>query len=211
MISLKQAHRGSQPATDEGPQDKCAAEEATGQFTGDNLGNDIEWLTKIKTKFEEAAHISRQQLYAKKKGDVIHYILSLIHTLPEEHKTLLDTCVRAGIAKYHFSAYTETIQKIITGFFTNAQFLQFFTPHEDDIVFTEKEIIDEKGAVYKIDRMIIHNDNTIDIIDFKSGESQIEKHREQINRYGQLVRRMYPGRDVRRHLLYIEEDTVVTL
>ena len=79
------------------------------------------------------------------------------------------------------------------------------------IVFTEKEIIDERGAVYKIDRMIVHNDNTIDIIDFKSGESQIEEHREQISHYGQLVRRMYPGRDVRRHLLYIEEDTVVTL
>ena len=180
-------------------------------LTGDDLGNDIGWLTKIKTKFEEAALISRQQIYAKKKGDVIHYILSLIHTLPEEHKTLLDTCVRAGIAKYHFSAFTEAIQRIIIGFFRNTQFMQFFTPHEDDIVFTEKEIIDEKGAVHKIDRMIVHNDNTIDIIDFKSGESQIEKHRDQISLYGQLVRRMYPGRDVRRHLLYIEENRVVTL
>ena len=55
-----------------------------GSIHRDDLGNDIEWLTKIKTKFEEAAHISRQQIYAKKKGDVIHYILSLIHTLPEE-------------------------------------------------------------------------------------------------------------------------------
>jgi ATP-dependent exoDNAse (exonuclease V) beta subunit len=199
-----------QPATDEGPQDMCAAEEAS-QFKVDNFGNDIKWLTKIKTNFEEAALVTRQQVYAKKKGDVIHYILSLIHTLPEEHKNLLDTCVRAGIAKYHFTAFTESIQKIITTFFSNAQFLQFFTLHKDDIVFTEKEIIDEKGAVHKIDRMIIHNNNTIDIIDFKSGESQIDKHREQINRYGQLVRRMYPGKDVRRHLLYIEEDRVITL
>jgi two-component SAPR family response regulator len=59
--------------------------------------------------------------------------------------------------------------------------------------------------------MVVHNDNTIDIIDFKSGESQIEEHNEQINRYGQLVKRIYPGKNVRRHLLYIEENTVVTL
>jgi len=198
------------PAIGEGPQDMCAAEEAD-QFKVDNFGNDIEWLTKIKTKFEEATQISRQQIYAKKKGDVIHYILSLISILPDNAKTILDTCVHAGVAKYHFTAFTESIQKIITAFFSNAQFAQFFTSHEGDIVFTEKEIIDEKGTVHKIDRMIIHNDNTIDVIDFKSGESQIEKHRERINRYGQLLRRMYPGRDVRRHLVYIEEDRVVTL
>jgi ATP-dependent exoDNAse (exonuclease V) beta subunit len=195
----------------EGPQNKDTAGAFTGQFADSNPGNDIEWLTKIKTKFEEATHISRQQLYAKKKGDVIHYILSLIHTLPEINMALLETYVRAGIAKYHFSPYMETIQEIIAGFFTNAQFLKFFAPHEGDIVFREKEIIDERGAVYKIDRMVVHNDNTIDIIDFKSGESQIEEHKEQIRRYQQLVKRMYPSRDVRRHLLYIEEDAVVTL
>jgi ATP-dependent helicase/nuclease subunit A len=195
----------------EGLQDEGAAVSFADQFTGDDLGNDIRWLTKIKTKFEEAAHISRQQLYAKKKGDVIHYILSLVHTLSENSNALLDTCVMAGIAKYHFSTHTEAIRKIIVNFFTNAQFMQFFKPYEGDIVFTEKEIIDEKGVVYKIDRMIVHNDNTIDIIDFKSGESQIEEHREQISRYRQLVRRMYPGKDVRRHLLYIEENMVITL
>jgi ATP-dependent exoDNAse (exonuclease V) beta subunit len=196
---------------DEGLQDEGPVGALTDQFTDNNLGNDIEWLTKIKTKFEEAAHISRQQLYAKKKGDVIHYILSLVHTLPENNNALLDTCVMAGIAKYHFSTHTEAIRKIIVNFFTNAQFMQFFKPYEGDIVFTEKEIIDEKGVVYKIDRMIVHIDNTIDIIDFKSGESQIEEHRDQISRYGQLVKRMYPGKDVRRHLLYIEENMVITL
>ena len=156
--------------------------------------------------------ISHGSSSTRRKRATLFTIYCHLSTLcPNNNNALLDTCVRAGIAKYHFSAYTEAIQKIIVNFFTNAQFMQFFKPHEGDIVFTEKEIIDEKGAVYKIDRMILHNDNTIDIIDFKSGESQIEEHREQINRYGQLVRRMYPGRDVRRHLLYIEEDTVVTL
>ena len=199
------------PTTDEESLSKGATGYFADQFTINNPGNDIEWLAKIKTKFEEAAQISRQQLYAKKKGDVIHYILSLVHTFPENNIALLDTYVRAGIAKYHFSAHGETVRGIIDGFFTNAQFLQFFEPHEGDIIFTEKEIIDENGAVYKIDRMILHDDNTIDIIDFKSGENLMEEHKEQISRYGQLVRRMYPGRDIRRHLLYIEEDTVVTL
>lgn len=181
------------------------------QFTDGSTGNDIDWLTKIQTKFEEAAQISRQQLFAKKRGDVIHYILSLITTLPENVDAFLDTCVRAGIARYHFSAYFESIQKIIIDFFANTQFLSFFTLHEGDTVFTEKEIIDENGAHYKIDRMIIHDNKTVDIIDFKSGETQSEEHIEQINRYGRLVKRMYPGRKINLHLLYIEEGTVLTL
>ncbi len=181
------------------------------QFTGGNTGNDIEWLTKIQTKFEEAAHISRQQLFAKKKGDVIHYILSLVIALPDDADTFIERCVRAGIARYHFSIHIKSIQKIISDFFANAQFREFFVSHEGDTVFSEKEIIDENGAVYKIDRMIIHDNNTIDIIDFKSGETQSEEHIEQIKHYGRLVEKMYPGRDVRLHLFYIEEGAVVTL
>jgi ATP-dependent exoDNAse (exonuclease V) beta subunit len=105
----------------------------------------------------------------------------------------------------------RTIRKIIDAFFRNTDFLRFFALQDDDIVYTEKEVIDEKGNVHKIDRMILHTDNTVDIVDFKSGETQNEEHREQINRYARIVARIYPGSVVRRHLAYIEEGEVVTL
>ena len=177
----------------------------------ENFGNDIGWTSKIKPKFEEAAHVSRQQLYAKRKGDVIHYILSLIGALPDHDDSFLDKCVRAGTAKYHFHNHFETIRKIIDAFFRNGNFTRFFTLRDNDIVYTEKEIIDERGNVHKVDRMIVHADNTIDIVDFKSGEIQAEEHKDQINRYGRIVGGIYPGSVVRRHLVYIEEDRVVAL
>jgi len=176
-----------------------------------NFSNNIGWASKIKPKFEETGHVSRQQLYAKQKGDVIHHILSLIRSLPDRDDSFLDTCILAGTAKYHFQNQTETIKKIIDAFFSNTDFLRFFALQDDDIVYTEKEIIDEKGNIHKVDRMIIHADNTIDIVDFKSGETQNEEHREQLNRYARIVGRIYPGSAVRRHLAYIEEGKVVTL
>jgi ATP-dependent exoDNAse (exonuclease V) beta subunit len=181
------------------------------QASYENFGSDIGWTSKIKPKFEEAAHVSRQQLYAKRKGDVINYILSLISVLPDHDDSFLDECVRAGTAKYHFQNHSEMIRKIIDAFFRNTDFTRFFTLQENDIVYTEKEIIDERGNAYKVDRMIVHADNTIDIVDFKSGEIQAEEHRDQINRYGRIIGRIYPGSVVRRHLVYIEEDAVVTL
>ena len=189
---------------------KDTARDLTDQFAGEKLGEDIGWVAKIKTKFEDAGNISRQQLYAKKKGDVIHYILSRVLTLPDNSEAFLRQCIRTGIAQYHFFSYEKEIENIIFGFFRNAEFTKFFASHEDDTVFTEKEIIDDKGNTFKIDRMVVHGDS-IDVIDFKSGESQTEEHREQIGHYAQLIKRIHPDTPVRAYLLYIEENTTITL
>jgi ATP-dependent exoDNAse (exonuclease V) beta subunit len=189
---------------------KDTARDLTDQFAGEKLGEDIGWVAKIKTKFEDAGNISRQQLYAKKKGDVIHYILSRVLTLPDNGEAFLRQCIRTGIAQYHFFSYEEEIENIIFGFFRNVEFAKFFESHEDDIVFTEKEIIDDKGNTFKIDRMIVHGDS-VDVIDFKSGESQTKEHREQIGHYAQLIKKIHPDTPVRTYLLYIEENTIITL
>ncbi len=190
--------------------DQRESGDLTHQFMDDSFGNEIRWLEKIRTKFEEAGNISRQQLHAKKRGDVIHYILSLIISLPENHEIFLHHCISAGIARYHFELFEKEIQNVIVSFFRNTAFTRFFEPLGDAVVFTEKEIIDEKGNAFKIDRIIVRGD-AVDIMDFKSGEGQTEEHREQINCYAQLIKKIYPGRMVRRHLLYIEDNTVISL
>ena len=123
---------------------------------------------------------------------------------------LIDQSIRTGIAQFHFFPYEAEIAAIVKRFFGNNRFMEFFTLHDNDIVFTEKEIIDEKGNTFKIDRMIVHND-AVDIIDFKSGETQTKEHQEQIEHYARLIKEIYPGKPVRSHLLYIEEQKVVTV
>jgi len=83
----------------------------------DNIGDDIKWIEKIKTKFEEPEKISKNQIFAKKKGDVIHYILSMVKELPDDHEEFLNTCITTGIAKYGFHPYEEEIKNTIIKFF----------------------------------------------------------------------------------------------
>ncbi|HEX2964311.1 MAG TPA: UvrD-helicase domain-containing protein, partial [Syntrophorhabdaceae bacterium] len=115
------------------------------------------WFTGNKLRIGEGGPFSRQQIFAKKRGDVLHYILSLIHSLPRT-KEDLEHFIAAGVAKYNFAAHLQSIRQTITDFFANSLFRQFFTIGDRDIVFNEKEIIDERGVVHIIDRLIVHND-----------------------------------------------------
>ena len=174
----------------------------------DNIGDDIKWIEKIKTKFEEPEKISKNQIFAKKKGDVIHYILSMVKELPDDHEEFLNTCITTGIAKYGFHPYEEEIKNTIIKFFHHPEFKKFFLPEKGDIVYTEKEIIDRKGETYKIDRIIIHSDH-VDVIDFKTGESHAIEHGEQITNYASLLQKIHQGKSIKKYLLYIDDNRII--
>ena len=179
-----------------------------GQPGFDNFGNDIKWMEKIKSKFEEPTKISAEQLYAKRKGDVVHYILSLIKRLPDEdHEAFINRCIETGIARYGFHQYEKEIKETISGFFRNPRFREFFLPDSNAIVFTEKELIDKRGETFKTDRIIIA-DGHIDVIDFKTGETHSREHIEQIRHYAYLVRNVHPGKPVNSYLLYIDDGFI---
>ena len=173
------------------------------------FGDDLRWLEKLGKKFQDTASISRQQIYTKKRGDVIHYALSLIRDLPEDFLPLIARCAAVACAVYRFRDREREIEKLLEDFFALPACMDFFRPQEGDIVYREKEILDESGAAFRIDRMIVGAGH-IDIIDFKSGEERSEEHREQIERYRALVQKIYPDKAVRTHLLYIDEGVMVT-
>lgn len=172
-----------------------------------NIGNDIKWMKKINTDSEEMTVFFKEQLFAKKKGDTVHYILSLIKRLPDEYGDFLKSCISAGIAKYAFHPYTSEIKDIVAKFFLNPEFKKFFTPDNKALVYTEKEITDITGNAYKVDRIIITGPR-IDIVDFKTGEIYSADHSRQIIHYGELLEKIHPGKLIKKYILYIDEGIV---
>ncbi|HVN97319.1 MAG TPA: UvrD-helicase domain-containing protein [Syntrophorhabdaceae bacterium] len=187
-----------------------ATADVTDQFKDGSFSGEIRWLEKIRTKFEETENITRQQLHAKQRGDVIHYILSLIISLPQNPEAVLNRCIDAGIAKYCFHPFRQDVEQVILNLFRDTGFKRFFETSGDTRVFTEKEVIDEKGNAFKIDRIIVSGD-CVDIVDFKSGEGRSQEHHEQMNRYAELMKKIYPAHTVRAHLLYIEENKIINI
>ncbi len=173
----------------------------------DDLGDDIKWMEKIGANSEGMTGFFKEQLFAKKKGDVIHYILSLIIRLPDKYEGFLNTCVSAGIAKYAFHPYAHEIGKIIARIFQNPAFRKFFQPDEGALVYTEKEIIDIHGNTYKVDRITIR-DSSIDIVDFKTGETRSEEHIRQIVHYAGLIEQIHPDNLIKKYILYLDEGQI---
>ncbi|MCX5806176.1 MAG: UvrD-helicase domain-containing protein [Proteobacteria bacterium] len=172
-----------------------------------DLGDDIKWMEKIGTKLEAAPGFFKEQLFAKKKGDIIHYILSLIIRLPDQCEEFLNTCISSGIARYTFHPYADEIKKMIFNIFLNPEFKRFFQPEEDTLVYTEKEIIDSRGNTYKVDRITI-TDDCIEIVDFKTGETRSEEHARQIMQYAGLIETIHPDKAIKKYILYLDEGKI---
>ena len=80
-------------------------------------------------------------------------------------------------------------------------FKPYFALVPDARVFTEMEIADEEGGVFRIDRLIV-TDTEVRVADIKTGTGDPGKDREQVARYLKLLRQIHPGKRVRGVLLY---------
>ncbi|MCX5811433.1 MAG: UvrD-helicase domain-containing protein [Proteobacteria bacterium] len=195
------------PPEDGGKETGDKTKTDAGSLLFDDLGDDIKWMEKIGTKLEGVPGFFKEQLFAKKKGDVIHYILSLITRLPDQYEGFLDTCISAGIARYVFHPYAREIRKMIVNVFLNLEFKRFFQPEEGALVYTEKEIIDSRGNAYKVDRITI-TDDCIDIVDFKTGETRSGEHARQIMHYAGLIENIHPDKPIKKYILYLDEGGI---
>jgi ATP-dependent helicase/nuclease subunit A len=172
-----------------------------------DMDDRIRWTETFRKKFTGPETVSRRSIIAQAKGDLIHYVLSLIHVLPRDPLPCVQESVKAGIAKLNAPFNEDEIEGMIVRLFRSPQVLSFFQPGEEASVFTEKEIIDRGGIAFKVDRLIIYP-SRIDIVDFKSGETRSEEHIGQIRNYGRLLQSMYPDRKVNKYLVYVDDGSV---
>ena len=174
----------------------------------DDMDDRARWAEMLGKKFIRPETVSRRSIAARSKGDLIHYILSLIHVLPPDPSSCLRESVQAGIAKLNAPFNEGEVGEVVAQLFRSPRILPFFQPGKDALVFTEKEIIDSGGRAFKVDRLIVYP-SSLDIIDFKTGETRSGEHVEQINNYGGLLKRMYPDKEVNKYLVYIDDGSVV--
>ncbi|MBN1897836.1 MAG: UvrD-helicase domain-containing protein [Spirochaetes bacterium] len=173
------------------------------QIKFNDWGKDIKWINRIFPRIEKSEAMALKQARAKRKGEVIHYILSLIKQRERSDQDL-DEKIETGLAKFNYFHEKEDIRKILFTFFKNPEVHQFFVLDKGDVVYSEREIIDKEGKAHKADRIIVRKDR-IDLVDFKTGEPRMEEHREQIGRYAELLKMIYKNKTIKKYLLYRDE------
>ncbi len=173
-------------------------------------GNGVHWIDRMRSKLADGSGLSRARLAARRKGDLIHYILSLVASLGEDGGKTVRDAVASGLARHRGAADPEEVASLLKGCLSDPRFEAFFRLGAGETVLTELEVVDGAGQTHKIDRVIVSADH-IDVIDFKTGETESAEHKSQIMRYGQLLSAIYPGKEIRKFLLYVDERRVLSL
>jgi len=108
-----------------------------------------------------------------------------------------------------FDAARE-VERSLKAFFMNRRFRAFFETGPGRSFYNERAIVDARGSTFKMDRVIV-DPGLVQFIDYKTGEIRSDTHVEQVGRYGRLLSEVYPDREVRGFLLYLDDGEVVSI
>ncbi len=125
------------------------------------------------------------------RGEKIHKILSNIKNYND-----IDNGVKISVEKNERKTFLQIIENLIT----DDKIRNFFNPKYKS--FNELEILDEKGNVFRIDR-VVESKNEIIVIDYKTGHEKKPEHLKQVNNYMRLLSKIYEKK-IRGFLIYID-------
>ncbi len=172
-------------------------------------GEVVPWEKRIVREEGGLDNLFREREESLKRGESIHRLLAEIGRVrkgEEEsiRKRLRLLAEREGLVWEEVERYLGVVLGGESG--------RWFYLEEGEEVFTEKEICDEKGNLFRLDRLLVGRDRVI-VVDFKTGEegSLSSSHREQVENYKRLLERVFPDKEIEGYLLYLEEGKMVEI
>jgi ATP-dependent helicase/nuclease subunit A len=133
-------------------------------------------------------------------GNLVHTAFSRIIYAGEE-ETVLQTMLGEGmIDRDQMERLLDKIRSLLA----DPLIGPFF--HQDNNLRIEAEILRETGQVYRPDRVILREDETV-VLDFKTGKPK-EEQKKQISLYGKLLCEM-GYKNVKKYLVFVEPDVNV--
>ena len=151
-------------------------------------------------------------LSARKRGEFLHAVLSSVK-YPEDLKTLeLKNRINGYIRKFMVDTTMDDTLREVTEFINTPSIRPFFEKRPQREVLTEQEMVDRRGNLLRVDRMIVDADS-ITIVDFKTGSEMDEKKTEsylsQITRYVSVAREIYKNKPVRGVIVSFDRREII--
>ena len=138
----------------------------------------------------------------RKRGERIHQLLA---ELPQnsnlDNQTIRDLSARYGLSPQDGD--------VLARFFATPEVRPFFSSQKQ--VFCEKEVVHTTETGWsrrRIDRLLVDK-QTVWIVEFKTGgKEDIEQYHRQVSGYAEVMAILYPHRDIRGFLLFIDSAEV---
>ena len=99
-------------------------------------------------------------------------------------------------------------EKIINNLLRNKDIMNYYNPKYNS--YNEIEILNNNGDVFRLDRVVELENNSVAVIDYKTGEDNTEKYKNQIVNYKELLSSIYNGK-VYGFILYVDLNRVVKI
>ncbi|MGB5236657.1 MAG: UvrD-helicase domain-containing protein [Flavobacteriaceae bacterium] len=134
----------------------------------------------------------------RKRGTLVHYIMSLIEHKSDLEPTLSDLLDKGTIKASEINEFRQMVLRIV-----NHQELKGLF-QQGVMVKNEQEIITENGLFLRPDRLVF-NERQVTIIDYKTGARSAE-HRDQLLLYGNALKTM--GYELSQSIIVYINDTI---
>lgn len=131
-------------------------------------------------------------------GNLIHKMMSEIYVVSDV-KIVVRSYIMQGIINDRIA---KSIERLIYELVRHKDLSHYFEPGLE--IYNEREIIGEKGQIVIPDRLIIYPDREVVIIDYKTGKSSEDYHR-QLERYAEVLQSL-DYKAVKKILIYVNEE-----
>ena len=145
----------------------------------------------------------------KKRGEMVHKILSLIDYADGDIGVRLDEIICAVRAEAGSDAVPEGLKSSIAAFLQGESVAGWYERRSGRVVMKEQELADSQGRLFRVDRVIVDPD-AVTVIEFKTGRPDVDeaKHAAQMANYLGIIGEVYKGRRIQGIIAYVDAKVV---
>ena len=144
-----------------------------------------------------------QQEKAIEKGNLVHEIMSQIHT-KNDVNTIIETYIDQGTIN---NPQAKALKKMVLSIVEHPELNTYFSG--DQTIYNEQDIITNQNIVLRPDRVVINSKKEAVIIDYKTGVAD-KSHKQQLQLYQDVLEHM-DYKVLNKFLVYIGKSTSVEL
>jgi len=151
----------------------------------DNYYETLSWKDRIKIAYQGKAFFTALKNdgadTARSHGQVMHELFARVHTFENIHTAINQLIFEGKLAVNEAEVLEKDIKQRIEQHETVKSWF-----HPGLALYSERSIYDKHGNAYRPDRVVV-NDQCVQVIDYKFGESPSASHHNQVKQYMQLL------------------------
>jgi ATP-dependent helicase/nuclease subunit A len=156
--------------------------------------------TAVSTGSEGPIHFEE-----RRRGDFVHRIFSLILYVTEDFNEELDLIIRRACTEMEVQVVSRELKGRVESLLQSVELLPYYERQAERVVMVERELVDARGRLFRVDRIVIDPDRAT-VIEYKTGTDRGYEgsHYPQMRNYLRIITDLYPGREVEGIIGYVD-------